>query len=126
MQTELFHESEEDALGATIHAIGGFKQVAHELWPTMKLATAYSRLKACLDETKNEKLALGEITIIVRKGREAGVDYYPRYLNADTGFKPPEISEPEDEQAALQREFITATKQMDIIMKRFERLQGAA
>ena len=124
MQSELFHESIEDALGATINAIGGFKKVSSDLWPTMKLATAYSRLKACLDETKNEKLTPGEIEMLVRAGREHGVHYYMRYMAQSCGYHEPVPAEPEDERDILQRDFIQATKHLDTIYKRLERLQG--
>lgn len=122
MQSELFHESVEDALGATINAIGGFKKVSCDLWPTMKMATAYSRLKACLDETKNEKLTPGEIEMLVRAGREQGVHYYMRYMAQACGYHEPIPAEPEDEKAILQRDYIAAAKSMAEIARRMEKL----
>src|SRR5688500_2959577 len=46
-QTKLFYDSVDDAIATTIMAIGGYKKVAVELWPSMKMESAYARLKAC-------------------------------------------------------------------------------
>ena len=70
MQQELFHESFENALQATIEGIGGFKKVSIELWPGKTPDSAYAHLKNCLREDKGEKLSLSELITITKWGRE--------------------------------------------------------
>lgn len=85
-QENLFHETPEDAIGAVISACGGFKKVACLLWPTRKAESAYARLKACLDDSKDEKLTLGEVVAIARMGREAGAHAFMNFLCAELAY----------------------------------------
>lgn len=89
-QAELFHETWENALQATVDAIGGPKKVAAELWPGMKLDSAYAKLKACLDPDKErEKFSLSEIVTLTNWGRKKGIHYSNAFFNDDTGYERP-------------------------------------
>lgn len=85
-QENLFHETPEDAIGAVIGACGGFQKVATLLWPTRKPQSAYARLKACLDDSKDEKLTLSEIIAIARMGRESGAHAFMNFLTSELAY----------------------------------------
>lgn len=104
MQTELFHDSIYDALGSAVKAAGGWKVVAGKLWPGMEPASAYAKLKACLDVKEREKLALHEFMAILQIAREKADLSVLQYLCAELSCAPPVALAPKDElQTALQR-----------------------
>jgi len=82
----LFHETLTEAVVSTIHAAGGFKRVAAALWPAMKLESAYARLKACVDEGRNEKLTLDELDALIAMARAANCHVIAQYLATAHGY----------------------------------------
>ena len=112
-QENLFHETPEDAMGAVISACGGFKRVAGLLWPTRKPESAYARLKACLDDSKDEKLTLSEVVEIARMGREAGAHAFLNYLCRELDYSPVKPIAPHD----------SANQRMDEIRKSLELIE---
>ncbi len=121
-QDELWHDSMEDAVRATVDAIGGPKHVAHELWPTRKMVDGARYLNHCLAEDRPEKLALGELLWIANEGRQKGVHTIMAYLSAELGYISPQPVEPEDERAQLQREFTRSVQMQRQLLNRLERL----
>lgn len=123
-QIPLFYESYEDAIRDCITALGGFKKVGAALWPAMPADDAGRKLAACLNPEKREKLDLGELRLIRREARKAGVHILAHYEARDAGYTEPQPLNPEDEAAQLRREFIASVKALEAIQARLEQVTG--
>lgn len=86
-QSNLWHDTIYDALGATIIAAGGAKKVAARLWPAIDTSSATSRLRGCLSPEHAQKLCPEELILIGRLGREAGDDSLMNYLARELGYE---------------------------------------
>lgn len=122
IQEPLWHDSLEDAIRATVDAVGGPKHVASELWLSRKIDDGARYLHHCLDSDRPEKLSLGEILWIAKEGRGKGVHTVVSYLCSELGYAPPQPLQPEDEQAELQRQFIRAVEALETIQKQQQRI----
>jgi hypothetical protein len=120
-QDSLFYDCENDALRSCIAAAGGFKTVAGLLWPSLKPGTAYSRLTACLDDSKHEKLTFAEIIRIGKLGREADCHALMQYLGAELAYECRAIG-PKDELAAALETF---DAKADDILRAIQAVQRA-
>ncbi len=120
-QEQLFYDSIEDAIGSVILELGGFKRVAHKLWPSLKLETAYARLKNCLNEEKDEKLSPGELLLIMVWASAIGCYVLQRYIGEETHceFRP---VAPRDQYGELQKQFIASVAVSRELAERLERL----
>lgn len=116
-QEALFYDTENDALRSCIAAAGGFKVVAGNLWPSLKPGSAYSRLTACLDESKHEKLTFAEIIAVGRMGKEAGCHALMSYLGTELSYEVRAVA-PEDQRAELQRKFVAGVAQLTELARR--------
>lgn len=123
-QPQLFYEDINDALGATIQALGGFKKVAGRLWPSMKLESAYARLKNCLRDDKDEKLSPGELLLLMQWGRTERCHAIMDFLADEAHYERPSPRSPDDEYQQLQREFISAARTLEKIQERMGRVSG--
>lgn len=111
LQNKLFFDTVYDAIGADIVNAGGYKVVAGKLWPSMKPASAYARLKSCIDEHKDEKLDPEEVHSIARLAKEAnGNSNYLAYTAQELNCKFEHI-EPEDELTQLLRSYLQTEEQ---------------
>lgn len=73
MQNEMpFFDMPEDALKASIQALGGAKQVAQKLWPDKTVENARDYLLACVNHDRAEKLSYSQIIFIFREAKRAG------------------------------------------------------
>jgi hypothetical protein len=122
-QQELWHDSLEDALRDVVHALGGTKEIGYRLWPGKGPQEASKYLSRILDSTRAEKPTLGELLLILKWGREAGVHTAMGYIAQETGYKAEPV-EPEDERAALQREFNDSVKRLEKIQRDLARVNG--
>jgi hypothetical protein len=125
-QLPLFYETYEDAIRDCVTALGGNKVVGSTLWPAMPADEAGRKLAHCLNPDKREKLDLGELRLIRRAARKAGVHILAHYEARDAGYTEPQPLNPEDEAAQLQREFIAAVKGLEALQGRMARLGGVA
>ena len=123
-QIPLFYDSYEDAIRSTVLALGGFKKVGALLWPAVPADDAGRKLAHCLNLEKREKLDLGELALIRKAARQAGVHMLAAHEMREAGYAEPAPLAPEDEHAQLQREFITAVKALDSIQSRMARVGG--
>lgn len=119
-QIPLFYDSYEDAIRDAVLALGGFKKAGSMLWPTLPVDDAGRRLAHCLNGEKREKLAPGELQLIRRAARQAGVHILAAYEARDAGYAEPQPIAPEDEAAQLQREFIASVKALQTIQARMD------
>lgn len=120
MQIPLFYDSYEDAIRDTVMGLGGMKVVGNMLWPALPVDDAVRRLAHTLNSEKREKLAPGEVQLIRRAARKAGVHILAHYEARDAGYAEPQPLCPEDEAAQLQREFIAAVKALEGINARLD------
>lgn len=120
-QVPLFVEDLNEAIRATINALGGMKSVGVELRPEKSAVDAGKWLADCLNPDKRDRLAPDQLAWIRRKGRIAGCHVLAAFESLDAGYAPPVALEPEDERAALQREFVQAVKALDTIQQRMAR-----
>lgn len=121
-QDKLFYDSAMHAIACAItESPHTFEQVAVHIWPSKKMSTAYARLKACLNEEKDEKFSFEEIIEICKFcGR-----FDPLYFFADEcQHSRGEPRAPEDEAAALKREFLSGLKSMERLAARLEKVGG--
>lgn len=121
-QISLFYDTYEDAIRDCVTALGGFKRVGATLWPAMPADDAGRKLSACLNTDKREKLDLGELRLIRREARKAGIHILAHYEARDAGYSEPQPLNPEDEAAQLQREFIASVKALEAIQARMGRV----
>lgn len=119
-QEHLWYDTDADAINAAIHASGKtFKQVASALWPSMKMDSAYARLKNCLNPDKDEKLSFAEVIYICKEtGR-----YDPIFHACDElSLHRPAIKAPADEKAEL---LSTIQRQQAVLIATMARLERA-
>lgn len=117
----LFHESIRDAVRSGIAALGGFKVVASMLRPQMEPDRAARWLANALDDARPEKLDIEDIFWILRECRKKGYHAPAEYIGQDIGYQVIPV-EPDDEYAALQRQFIESMGMQKQILERMERL----
>lgn len=127
-QIPLFVEDYNEAIRATVQALGGFKRVGADLKPDLGVEAAGRWLSDCCNPDKREKLDPSQLAFIRRQARAAGVHVLAAYEAQEAGYAPPVAIEPEDERAALQRQFVAAVKALETIQNRMARngLQVAA
>lgn len=124
MQSALFHESITDALREVVQALGGIKKVGAAMRPEKTVDEAARWLADCLNADRREKLCPEQVLWLLREGRKTGCHAAMSYLAGEAGYAAPITIEPEDELAALQRQFIESTRSMTQMMARIERLSG--
>lgn len=121
-QLALIHEDFDSALAACVQALGGAKEVGVMLRPEYEADPdkAARWLLACLNPGRDEKLSWQQTFMIMRKARDLGVHVAMAYIAQTIGYADPQPIEPEDEKAALMRQFIAATKTMQAITSRMD------
>ena len=83
MQVEIpFFETPEDAIKASVQALGGAKRVAPVLWPDKSIENARDYLLACINHERAEKLSYSQVIYIFREakaiGFHAGFEWFAR------------------------------------------------
>src|SRR5690606_22268967 len=116
------YDTYEDAIRDCVTALGGNKAVGNMLWPALPADEAGRKLAHCLNPEKREKLDLGELRLIRRAARQAGVHILAHYEARDAGYTEPQPLNPEDEAAQLQREFIASVKALEQLQARMARV----
>lgn len=120
--TRLFYEDEHDAIAAMIANSGKtVQQCAHEIYPVMKPASAYAKLKAQLNPDGDEHLRFAQVLHLM-KFCEA---YDPLYYACDeTMHARPDRKAPEDEEVKLVAAITSAASVMERAMKQLDYLQN--
>lgn len=112
------HESMDEALAEVVRQLGGAKRVGAVLWPEKDPGDAGRQLRHCIDPERPEKLSVEQLLLLLRMGREARCHAAAVYLLRASGYQDPVPVSPEDERAALQREFVAAVSAMQALVKR--------
>lgn len=121
-QLALFHEDIWQALRDCVSALGGSKKVGVLLRPELDAQTAGRWLLDCLNPDRKDKLCIEQILLILREAQKVSCHAGMTFIARECGYAEPQPIEPEDERAALQREFIAAVKQQQALTARLERL----
>jgi hypothetical protein len=124
-QEDLFFETVADALDGAIRATGGHKAVALDLWPSLKLDTAYARLKAAINPDKAEKLSPDEVVWLLKRAREKGHHAAFYWLCDELGYSRPAPVDPTDQAAELARQLEATADRFEAITARLARLKGS-
>lgn len=124
MQMEMgeFFEDINDALQATVTALGGYKKVGPTLRPELPVDQAAGWLRDCLNPARREKLSPEQVMLILRLAREAGYFSAMNFIAFATGFKATPI-DAESQESQLQERFIEAVHGLTAIQSQLERLQ---
>ena len=117
-------DSFNDALMAVVKAMGGSKVVGAMLWPEKATDAAQRLLLDCLNDDRPAHLTPEHVLLILRLARQRGHHDAVAWLLANLGYAAPQPIEPRDEVADLQRQFIEASRAMQQLAGRIERLQA--
>lgn len=119
-----FHASAEDATQAAIHKSGKpMKALAADLWPSLKMDTAYSRLRGCLNAERPEKLTADEHLTLARL---CGQFDFLHYCAQECQHSRPEPVTPDDELAVLLRQVQSQAPGLIAALSRIEKIRGGA
>ena len=113
LQHELFVDDIDDAIGTVIMHLGGYKKVGAMLWPTLKIDSAYARLKACLRDDKNEKLSQHEFLKLLQWAKEAGCHTLMHYLADASYYERPAPRSHEQATNDLQKKILEKLESID-------------
>lgn len=120
-QPALFHESLYDALKDCVRAIGKPCEVGKAMRPEKSQDEARTWLSNCLNPDRPEKLDPEQVLWLLREARKVNCHAAMAYIDRECGYADPQPIEPEDEKAALQREFVRASEDMKRLFARMER-----
>ena len=119
---KLFYDDEFDAIASAIGNSGKkFGDVAMFMFPDMKAESAYSRLKACVNPTGDQRLTFGQVIRLM-----AYCESYDPLMHAcdETLHARPDRKAPEDEAVKLVEVINTAAHTMERAMKAISHLQA--
>lgn len=120
----LWYDCDEDAIRDAVHALGGTKAVAAQLWPERPVAQSQALLSDCMNTDRPAKLSLAQIILIGKSARAIGHHGLMRYIAMEMGYEEPRPTTPDDQRAELQREFMAATKLIQQLGQKMERLSA--
>lgn len=120
-QIPLFVEDYNEAIRAAVQALGGFKRIGSELKPDLAPDAAGRWLSDALNPDKREVLPPSALAWLRRRARAEGVHVIAAYEAQDAGYAPPVQIEPEDERAALMRQFVQASKGFSALLQLMQR-----
>jgi hypothetical protein len=100
---QIRHETLNQALLECVQVCGGSKAVGAALWPAKGVEAGRTRLLACLDDGRPEKLSPDEVLLLARMAREKGCHAYAEWVAHDLGYQPPQPADPDDVLADLLR-----------------------
>ncbi|MCK9193975.1 MAG: hypothetical protein M0P19_08900 [Nevskia sp.] len=123
MQEKLFYEDEFEALNLMVsHSAKTPQQLAGFLFPHMKPASAYARLKACLNPEGDQRLTFGQI-LAAMKFCEC---YDPLMFACDeTMHARPDRKAPQDEEVKIVEAMNNAAEVMTRAMRQLENLRNS-
>lgn len=126
MQTDLpFYESPEDALRAAVQVLGGSKKVGSMLWADKTVDNASRQLLDCLNPSRNEKLELSQVMMILALAKEAGYHSPFSWMAGQVGYGVTPITKAE-EVDRLTTVVEQSTKTLAAALSQLERIQSGA
>lgn len=119
-QLELTHDTIDDALETVVKALGGAKKVGPRMRPELPQDQAANWLRDCINPHNRAKLSIDQFVWLLREARLAGVHSAFFFLSGEVGYQSQPV-EPEDEQAQLMREFVSAQRGLAKLAEKLER-----
>lgn len=123
-QQPLWVDSFEDAVGALARVVGGKKKLAAMLRPNKDPDDAATWLSDCLNPDRPHKFERDDYRNLFKIGREFSCHVVLYYFTDDAGYSRANPIEPEDERAALDREFIGAVDRLERLVARRSELES--
>lgn len=120
-QPALFHETFTEAIEDCVRALGGTKKVGVLLWPEKGVEEARRALLDALNPERAQKLSPDQVLLVLAEAAKVGCLSGVAYVTRACRCADPQPVEPEDERAALQREFVQASHAMARLFARMER-----
>lgn len=118
-QKQLWDETLETAVDALAEAVGGTKQLAHELRPSMEPEDAARWLATCFNKTRRERLSAEDLMRLMKIGRRVGCHVVTAFLAYDAGYEAPkprelarEIERTAQDVASLQAQILRSFQQL--------------
>ena len=105
-----------------VKAAGGSKVVGSAIWPEIGADVAQRKLLNCLGDSNPAHLTPEQGLHIFRLARQRGCHAGMQFMARDLGYAEPVPTEPRDEAAELQRQYIEAARSMAKIAERIESL----
>jgi hypothetical protein len=118
-QQPLFCEDIYEALRTIGQAYGGSKKIGGFLWPDKPIDKAAQLWTDCLNRTRPEKLDPEQVLAVLKIGRQIGCHAGIHFIDNQCGYRSDPV-EPEDEKAALMRQFNESVKLQAQIVTRLE------
>lgn len=122
-QPPLWHDTISDALRTCVSALGGPKKAGSLLRPELPVDQAGRWLSDCLNDARRDHLSLEHLLMLLVEARRVGCHAGMAFICEHVGYADPQPVEPEDEAAALQREFLAGLAQQRRMLERLEQLQ---
>lgn len=112
-QQPLFFEDVYAALKYVVQSLGKPKDVGPLIFPHKEDPFAAGRLLSdCINPNRDSKLDIEQVILLLRLAREKGCHLGIEYLCTAAGYTKPTPVEPNDERAALQRQFIQSVTEL--------------
>lgn len=121
-QQTLFVEDIWQALTDCVRAMGGAKVVGSRLRPEVDPQDAGKWLLDCLNPSRKEKLCVEQVMWLLRESRVANCHVAMNFIASSSGYTAPQPTDPEDQKAQLQRDFIASVELQRRILTQLERL----
>jgi hypothetical protein len=109
-----------DALIEAVKAAGGSANVGAKLWPEKTPQSAQRLLLDCLNPERPAHLTPDHVMLIARMARAKGHHGVIEFMADGLGYSRPTPTEPRDEAAELQRQFIAAVAAVQAITNKLE------
>lgn len=122
-QENLFFDGPMDALRHLVRVLGGAKKVGSVLRQGKAPDDAGRWLSNALDGDRRETLHVDDLIHLLALGRDAGCHSVMHELCRAVGYSEPVPVEPEDQRAALEREFVQAVRHLDQLASRLDRVR---
>ncbi len=114
-----------EALIASVKALGGSKQVGPRLWPEKTPDAAQRLLLDCLNPERAARLTPEQLLLIGTWARDRGCHVLMQFFAARWSYAEPQPVEPKDEADELRRQYIEAARSMARMAEKIEALDRA-
>lgn len=125
-QDELFHEDWRDSLRHLVKALGGVEVAGKDLFPNKTVKAAGSWLSDCLNPERPAKLDLEEVEVLLRMGRENGINTGMHFLCDGVGYDRPHPSTPKSPKSLLLEKQVALAKESAQIQREIDRLDAVS
>jgi len=125
-QLPLIVEDYNEAIRATVVAIGGFKRVGATLKPELPADQAGRWLSDCCNPDRRDVLPPEQLGLIRRMAREANVHVLAAFEARDAGYSDPQPLDFDKAATDLEMEFVGAVDRLEAMTNRISELRARA